>query len=206
MLAAALTTAALTSGRAKRSLPEDALLGLGFLAASAGAIVLGNRITQEAHEVSSILFGSAVVVSSADVWLLAAMFSVVVALTFVAWRGVAFAAFDPESARVQCLPVRTLDLGFWALVALTVSATTRAIGALPVFAFSVLPAMAALMTTTHLGKTLWVSGALAAGCAALGYLAAYFMALPVGATQALCCTLALGLVAVGRALGRRRTG
>ena len=94
-------------------------------------MALGDRITQEAHEVSSILFGSAVVVKSSDVFLLAALLMVVAALTLTTWRGIAFASFDPEGARVQGLPVRALDLGFWALVAITVSVTTRVLGALP---------------------------------------------------------------------------
>jgi zinc transport system permease protein len=186
----------------QHKLPQDAVLGLGFLFASAGAIALGDRITQEAHEVSSILFGTAVVVSPSDVTLLGALFVVVLALLVAAWRGVAFAGFDPEGARVQGLPVRALDLGFWSLVALTVAVTTRVIGALPVFAFSVLPAMAAVSSTRRLGTTLLVSGLIGVACASLGYVAAYFAALPVGATQALCCVLALVFVLLGQAVGR----
>jgi len=54
-------------------LSGEAVLGLVFLVASAAAIALGDRITQEAHEVSAILFGSAVVVAPNDVGLLAGL-------------------------------------------------------------------------------------------------------------------------------------
>jgi zinc transport system permease protein len=198
---AATATAALATRSTRRKLPQDALLGLGFLVASAGAIALGDRITQEAHEVSAILFGTAVVVSPSDVGLLAALFVAVLALVTVGWRGVAFAGFDPDGAQVQGLPVRVLDLGFWLLVAVTVAVTTRVIGALPVFAFSVLPALAAVLGTSSLAATLAASSLIAVGCASAGYVAAYFMALPVGATQALCCALVLGLVLSAHALG-----
>jgi zinc transport system permease protein len=203
---AALATGGLAMRSAQRLLPQDARLGLGFLVASAGAIALGDRITQEAHEVSAILFGTAVVVSAWDVGLLAALFVVVMVLVASAWRGIAFASFDPEGARVQGLPVRALDLGFWSLVAITVAVTTRVIGALPVFAFSVLPALAAILGTARLRATLLVSSLIGVACAAAGYVAAYFLALPVGATQALCCALVLVLVVAAHALRRRLGG
>lgn len=191
---AALATAALAARSARRKLPQDAILGFGYLFASAAAVALGDRITQEAHEVSSILFGTAVVVSPSDVISLAVLFVVVVGLLIAGWRGIAFAGFDPEGARVQGLPVRALDLGFWSLVAIAVAVTTRVIGALPVFAFSVLPALAAVLGSARLGATLVVSSAVGVVCAAAGYVAAYFLSLPVGATQALCCALALTLM------------
>lgn len=200
---AALATALLATRWARHKLPQDALLGFGYLFASAAAVALGDRITQEAHEVSSILFGTAVVVSPSDVTVLAILFVIVLGLVSAGWRGVAFAGFDPEGARVQGLPVRVLDLGFWSLVAIAVAVTTRVIGALPVFAFSVLPALAAVLGSSRLGTTLVVSSAIGVVCAAAGYVAAYFLALPVGATQALCCALVLALVLGGDSLRTR---
>jgi len=187
----ALATSAVGSLTAVKSLPRDAGLGLAFLLASASAIALGDRITQEAHEVSSILFGTAVVVSTSDVWLLAALAAVVVLSVLGTWRGLAFAGFDPDGARVQRLPVRWLNLGFWLVVALTIAVCTRVLGALPVFAFSVLPPIAAIACTRSLGTTLVCSSLIGGVCAATGYAAAYFLALPVGALQTLCCGLVL---------------
>lgn len=187
----ALATTAVGSLGTVKSLPRDAGLGLTYLLASASAIALGDRITQEAHEVSSILFGTAVVVSTSDVWLLAGLAALVVFSVLATWRGLAFAGFDPDGARVQRLPVRWLDLGFWLLVALTIAVCTRVLGALPVFAFSVLPPIAAIACTRSLGTTLVCSSLLGALCAATGYAAAYFLALPVGALQTLCCGLVL---------------
>jgi zinc transport system permease protein len=188
---AALATSAVGSLGTLKRLPRDAGLGLAFLLASASAIALGDRITQEAHEVSSILFGTAVVVSTSDVWLLAGLAVLVVLSVLATWRGLAFAGFDPDGARVQQLPVRRLELGFWLLVALTIAVCTRVLGALPVFAFSVLPPLAAIACTRRLGATLVCSSLLGALCAATGYAAAYFLALPVGALQTLGCGLVL---------------
>ncbi|HEU5076719.1 MAG TPA: metal ABC transporter permease, partial [Polyangiaceae bacterium] len=144
---AALATSAVARLGAARGLPRDAGLGLGFLVTSAAAIALGDRITQEAHEVSSILFGSAVVVSSSDVLILGVLCVLVLIAVVLTWRGLAFAGFDPEGARVQNLPVRWLTTGFWLAVALAIAVCTRVLGALPVFAFSVLPPLAAIACT-----------------------------------------------------------
>lgn len=188
---AALATSAVGRLGAARGLSRDAGLGLGFLVTSSAAIALGDRITQEAHEVSSILFGSAVVVSGADVVLLGALCVVVLLAVMATWRGLAFVGFDPEGARVQNLPVRWLTAGFWLVVAVAIAVCTRVLGALPVFAFSVLPPLAAIVCTKSLRATLVCSSLIGAGCAALGYAAAYFFALPVGALQTLCCAVAL---------------
>ena len=59
------------------------------------------------------------------------------------------------------------------------------------FAFSVLPPLAAIASTRRLGVTLVCSSSIGALCAAVGYGGAYFLALPVGALQTLCCALAL---------------
>lgn len=188
---AALATSAVGRLGTVRGLSRDAGLGLGFLVTSSAAIALGDRITQEAHEVSSILFGSAVVVSSSDVVLLGALCALVLMAVMASWRGLAFVGFDPEGARVQNLPVRWLTSGFWLVVALAIALCTRVLGALPVFAFSVLPPLAAIVCTRSLRATLVCSSVVGAACAALGYVAAYFLALPVGALQTLCCAVAL---------------
>lgn len=188
---AAFATSALGRLGAARGLSRDAGLGLGFLVTSAAAIALGDRITQEAHEVSSILFGSAVVVGASDVALLAALSVLVLLAVLATWRGLAFSGFDPEGARVQGLPLTWLTSGFWLVVALAIAICTRILGALPVFAFTVLPPLCAIACTRSLAVTLVCASAIGALCAAVGYGAAYFLALPVGAMQTLCCALAL---------------
>jgi zinc transport system permease protein len=94
-----------------------------------------------------------------------------------------------------------LDLLLWVLVAAEVSVATRAIGALPVFAFAVLPAMAALSVVERLSAALVVAGVLGALAGGLGYLFAFFLEFPVGASQAfLATTMFLACVPLSRRL------
>jgi zinc transport system permease protein len=100
-----------------------------------------------------------------------------------------FAGFDPEGARVQGLPVRLLETVLWTLVALEVSVATRALGALPVFAFAVLPAMSALALVERPAGGLVIAALFGGLAGGLGYLAAFFFEFPVGACQATLATL-----------------
>ena len=100
---------------------------------------------------------------------------------------------------MQGLPVRFLTAGLMLLIIFMDAVATRALGALPVFAFSTLPAIAALGFT----RTLLWAALLAALFGAIagfgGYLIAFFADTPVGATQTL---LLIGFALLG--LGVRR--
>jgi zinc transport system permease protein len=170
-------------------LSREGILGLVYIACWAGAVLVGDRIAQEAHEISAILFGSAVLVRPEDLMLVTVVGGGVLLVYVAGHRGLVFAAFDRESARVQGLPVRALDLLSWILVALAVSVTTRALGVLPVFAFAVLPAMAALMLSNRLRWVLPIAAVLGAVAGGAGYLFAFFLELPVGASQAIVAFL-----------------
>jgi zinc transport system permease protein len=162
---------------------RESLLGIAYLLASAGSVMVGDRIAQESHDIGAILFGTAVLVRSQDLQALAWVGGGAVLFHVGLQRGLLFAIFDPESARVQGLPVRWLDLSGFLLTALVVSVATRALGVLPVFAFAVLPGATALLMAERVQSVL----AIAAGIGALsglgGYLLAFFYEFPVGACQ-----------------------
>ena len=199
---ALLTTAVLAARPERVHLPRETALGFAYVAASAAALLAGDRITQEAHDISAILFGTAVLVRPLDLGLVAAIGIAVVLALFLSYRGLVFAGFDAEGARVHGLPVQGLELLLWVLVALEVAVTTRALGALPVFALAVLPAMAALGLVERLKSAFFVAAVCGGAAGALGYLFAFFFEFPVGASQAAVATLlflgALGLARVLR--------
>jgi manganese/iron transport system permease protein len=172
-------------------LPRETLVGLLYLCCSAAAVLVGDRIAQEAHDISSILFGTAVLVQKTDLYLVGGAGALALLATLVGYRGLLFAGFDPDGARVHGLPVQALDLLLWSLVALEVSVTTRAMGALPVFAFAVLPAMAALALAERLRWALVIAALLGALAGGAGYLFAFFYEFPVGASQATLATVFL---------------
>lgn len=182
-------------------LPREAVVGIVYLAAGSLAVIVGERITQEAHDVASLLFGSAVLVRPLDLWLIVGVGAGATALLLALARALEFSGFDRDAARVQGLPVRRIEILLWLLVSAEVAVTTRALGALPVFAFAVLPAFGALRIARRLPACLALAASFGAASGGLGYVAAFLLDLPVGAAQTAVATL----IAIGAAIaGRQR--
>jgi zinc transport system permease protein len=185
-LVVTLTTAlVLTTDRKAVATRRDSLLGFAFLLGSAGTLAVSTRIVQETQDIQSLLFGSAVAVLPEDLRFVL-LTALAVTLLHVWWlRGFVQTSIDPDSAMVRGLPVRLLEAALVLSLALAISFFTQILGALPVFAFSVLPAMAALRVSRNLSMALGVAGGCGAACGFLGYLAAFQYDLPVGASQTL---------------------
>jgi zinc transport system permease protein len=185
-------------------LTRESMLGLVFVLASAGALLVGDRISQESHDIHAILFGTAVMVSKLDLAITIGVALPVMAFHLWLRRGLVYVSFDEEGARVQQLPVGLLSALLSLSIGLMVSVTTRALGALPVFAFSVLPAMAAISASRRLGRAMLLAAAGGALSAVLGYMASFFLHFPVGACQTVVAALGTALAMALRPLLRRR--
>lgn len=182
-VAVASTLLLLSSSRMTRQFRERSL-GVVYLMGSAGTLILGTRIPQEMHDVNTVLFGSAVMVVPREFWWITATTGLLLAIHIVCWRGFTAVTFDAQDARVRKMPVRGLEVVLGLTIAAAVALSTTILGALPTFAFSVLPAMAALGLMANVQRALVCAGVLGAGIGFGGYLLAFVYELPVGATQA----------------------
>jgi manganese/iron transport system permease protein len=203
IVASLLATLVFVANPVRLHLTRESLLGFVFLASGAGAVIVGDKITQEAHDLSAILFGSAVVVQRIDLVLVSLATVFLLGGHLLVWRALVFAGYDPLGARVQGLPTRKLDGFLFVSVGLSVALCTRALGALPVFAFSVLPAMAALVLTSRMGLVFALAGGFGALAGVGGYAVSFRAELPVGATQTALAALVLGVALVVRSIVSR---
>jgi zinc transport system permease protein len=167
------------------SLGRDALLGIAFIVPTALVLVVGPQIPHEMHSVEQILHGSAVLVREADLWAVVIAGAVVIATQLAAFRGFVFASLDPIVARTQGVPVRALDLVLFGSIAIMTGLVTRALGALPTFGLTVLPAIAVLGLKIGLRNVFILAAIIGAVSGGGGYLVAYFMDWSVGASQTL---------------------
>lgn len=195
-----LATLALMLDPEKVRLTRESLLGVAFAAAGGAAVLVGDRITQEAHDIQAILFGTAVLVRPIDLTMVLGAGLVTMVLHIVWFRGMAFAAFDDVAARVQGLPVRLLQATLLLTMGLMVGISARALGALPVFALSTMPAMTAVLLGCRLHLAFAVATVVGALVGLGGYALAFFWNLPVGA-----CQTTLAAAFVGAALVLRLT-
>ena len=109
----------------------------------------------------TVLFGNLLGISIDQMRIIAFVSGGAILGLAVMARPLLFASLDPDVAAARGVPVRALGLCFMALLAVTVSEATLAVGALLVFALLLLPAALAHHVTTRPSLTL----ALAAGLA-----------------------------------------
>jgi zinc transport system permease protein len=188
-----------------RKLAAETIVGLGYIVASALVLAILNspRIAQEAHAVGDILFGNAVSVPRSQIYALAAAGAVALLAHGVFFKELLFVSYDPETALVQGVGVFRYEVLQNVITAVVISVATRAVGALPVFAFTVIPAAAALMITERLRATIVLSLLFGIVAAAVGYYVSWVESLPTGATMVVCAAVFL-VPGVAR-LARRST-
>ncbi len=199
---ALVATMLLMTDPSRLRLTHESMLGLAYALTGGAAILVGDRISQEAHDIQGILFGTAVLVERPQLIAVAVVGATTLFLHLWWFRGLTFASFDRTGAMVQGLPVRTLDAVVMISIGLMVGVSARALGALPVFAFSTLSAIAALMLDLRLPWTFLLATLAGAVSGLGGYLFAYFYNFPVGGSQTVLAGSLVVLAMFARPLRR----
>lgn len=154
-----------------------ALVLVAALGAGALFLVLNNSF---ATDVFSLLFGSIVGVSRAQVWQTAALALVCVAVLAVLYRPLLFATVSPASAAARGIPVRLLSVLFLVVVGVATAVTVPTAGTLLIFSLMVGPAAAALHLARRPAAALVLAVALAVAATWLGIVLAYDTGWPIG--------------------------
>lgn len=169
-----------------KRISREGVIAFGFLIASGGVIVLGDKIASGAHDIATILFGSAVVVDPFDVYLIPAVAVLVFIIHIIYFKDFIFVSFDTESAQLFNYPVRRLNTLLLITVAIVVALATRALGALPVFALLALPPLSSLYLTEKLKLVFLFSAIIGVLSAVLGYFFSFILSIPTGASITVC--------------------
>jgi len=184
-LASLLAIFAVMSDRSPLGSRRDSVLGLVFLVGSAGTLSVGTRIVEEVQDIQTLLFGSAVVVLPHEFLALVVVASLVTLLHIWWGRGFIAVSVDRDDALVRGIRPGIVDTILLITIALAIGTSTRVLGALPTFAFSVLPAFAALRLAPNIPRAMFLAAGLGGLAGFAGYVAAFLWELPVGAAQTL---------------------
>jgi zinc/manganese transport system permease protein len=192
--AAALVGAALFAfSRTKsRAVPQEAIIGISYVVASALGILLADQAPEGAEHIKELLAGALVWVSWQTVLRDVAIVAVVGVFHFALRRR--FIAISERPAEVEAAGWKLpwWDFLFYASFGLVVTVAVEIAGVLMVFAYLVAPAILALGSTrSWLARLLVAWGAGTAG-SAIGLAASYRWDFPSG--PAIVCTLGLFLV------------
>jgi zinc/manganese transport system permease protein len=148
------------------------MLALGFLFVSLYKGLL--------EGVYSILFGTFLGVTRAQVLLLLAIAVVALAALAVIGRPLLYLSVDEPAAAAAGVPVRALSIGFLVVLGLAIASTALITGALLVFALLVMPAAAAAQLVVRPGPAMVVSVALGLVIVWTSLTISYFTDLPIG--------------------------
>jgi len=179
---------------------NDAIIAFVYLVGAAGTLLIGTRIVAEVQDIQQLLVGNAVILSREDFHGLILLAIPLFLLHIILRRGFEAAAFFPETSRIAAIPTKTLNFLLLLSLALAIAYTTRLLGALPVFALSVLPAMAARPLARNIHSMFYIAALIGALSGFGGYLAAFLYEFPVGPTQAAVAALCLPLAYFARAM------
>jgi zinc/manganese transport system permease protein len=144
--------------------PEEAIIGLTFAVASAGAILVSAENPHGAEHLRDMMAGSILVVSGREVAHAALMYGAIGLFHWVFRRQLLSLSIDREAARRSGLSVRWWDFLFYLSFAVVITSSVRIAGVLLVFILLIAPAVCGAMFARGIRARLlvgWASGGLA---------------------------------------------
>ena len=186
----------------KRQVPQEAIIGITFVVAAAGVILLLSRVSGGKEELEHLLTGDILNVTARDVGQRAGIFAILGVFYGVFHKRFALISSDPDQASATGLNVRLWDFLFYAAFALVVVSFVRLAGVLLTFAYLIVPAVCAVMLAQGWKRRLAIGWAIAGAASLIGLWASYRLDLPTGA--AIVCASGLLLILVGVVVAVRR--
>ncbi len=194
-LAAALVVALGVGLFSRRgTIKEDTAIGVLFAAALSLGVVLISSIRTYAVDLSHILFGNVLGVSSLDLWLTAGLGIVILVSILVFYRPFLVISFDPVLATTLRMRVGFFNNLLLVLLALTIVISMQTVGVALVAAMLVTPAATAFLLVRRLPTMMVLSGLIGGFSSLAGFFASYHLNVASGAAIVLTTTLIFLLV------------
>lgn len=153
------------------AIKEDTAIGILFAAALSLGVALISTIKTYAVDLTHILFGNVLGVSSTDLWLIGGLGVVVLGMVVLLYKEFLLVSFDPILVTTLRMPLDLLRNLMLILLALTIVVSLQTAGVALVVALLVTPAAAAYLLTRRLPAMM----ALAAGIGALSSVAGLYL-------------------------------
>ena len=199
--ATALGIGAITRGGRLR---EDTAIGVIFAGAFALGIALISSIRSYSVDLTHILFGDILSITSGDLALIGGFAVVVLLLVAAFYKELVIISFDPVHAATLRLPAEPLRYLLLLLVAATVVMSLKTVGAGLMAAMLITPAAASSLLARRLPRMMGIAAMIGAGSGLVGLYLSYYVAVASGAAIVLVTTACFGLAwAVTRAASGR---
>lgn len=180
----------------KEAVPQEAIIGITFVVAAAGVILLLSRVAGGKEELEHLLTGDILNVTKAEIGQRALLFAALGGFYAAFHNRFVLISSDPEGAFASGMRVRLWDFLFYASFALVVVSFVRIAGVLLTFAYLIVPAVCGTMLAQQWVRRLTIGWLVAALASLLGLWASYQMDLPTGAAIVCASGLLLAVVSV----------
>ena len=187
--------------RSKSEVPQEAIIGITFVVAAAGVILLLSRVAGGKEELEHLLTGDILNVTVSEVGQRAALFAVLGAFYGTFHKRFVMISSDPEAAFASGIRVLWWDFLFYAAFAVIVVSFVRVAGVLLTFAYLIVPAVCGATLAQDWKARLLIGWVVAAAASLIGLVTSYWLDLPTGAAIVCACGL---LLIIASAVGRLR--
>jgi ABC-type Mn2+/Zn2+ transport system permease subunit len=189
-LAAALATALLIGWASRRQeVKEDTAIGVVFTGMFALGVLLMSR-TRSYRDLTHMLFGNVLGVTTEDLWFIGGVAIVVLLALAVFHKELELTAFDPTHAEVIGLRADLMRFLLLGLLALAVVTGIQTVGVILTNALLITPAATAALLSDRMPWRMLLGAALATACSVAGLTLSYVAETSSGAAIVLSCTAA----------------
>jgi manganese/iron transport system permease protein len=170
------------------NLKEDTAIGILFAAALSLGVALISTMQTYAVDLSHILFGNVLGVSTSDLWLTAILGAGILLTVGLLYKQFLVISFDPVLAATLRLPAELLRYVMLLLLALTVVVSLQTVGVGLSSALLVTPAATAYLLTRRLWPMMLVSAMIGALSSVIGLYLSFYLNIVSGAAIVLTAT------------------
>lgn len=181
-------------------IPQEAIIGITYAVASAGAILAMSKAVGETEHLKDMLVGNILVVSWPEVGRAAVLCALVGAFHYVFRRKFLLLSTNPQAAGAQGISVGWWDFLFYVSFGFVVTSAVATAGVLLVFCYLIVPSVGAILFADTIGKRLAIGWTMGAVVSALGVYLSLVLDLPTGATIVCTFGAVLLLMAAARLL------
>ena len=185
------------------TLKEDTGIGLLFVGMLALGVVIISKSTSYSGSLTSILFGDAFGVTTADLVGQAVLATVVVLGTLALYRPLLVLAFSPQKAQALGMRPKLVHALLLVLIAMAVIGSFQSVGTLLVFGLLVGPPATAALLSRTIPRMIVYSMLIASASVWFGLVLSYHLGTAGSATMALVPITAFFLVLAGTRLRSR---
>jgi zinc/manganese transport system permease protein len=188
----------LRSRRAR--IPQEAIIGICYAVASAGAILAMSKATSESEHLKDMLVGNILAVSWPEVGKTAMLYAAVGLFHYIFRHNFLLISMNPKAAEAQGISIRLWDFLFYASFGFVVTSSVAIAGVLLVFCYLIVPSVAAMLYATRVGARLAIGWSMGTLVSALGVYLSLKLDFPTGATIVCTFGAVLALMAVAKVL------